>query len=189
MSLPDSSGFTMRPGRPRHVRPMTARDRRPLIVVVSGVPIAVLLVILAATRVFSSGEHQTAAPPAVAESSGTVHPTAAEVAPSETTSAAAVTPSTQRPAQPADLIAATQGSVSRLVRDGDLDAQSGKELNQRLGEAAQALAAGETEKVWNKLRETAEKVVKLRDENKITVTGYDTLKTEFAQLAQALPQP
>jgi hypothetical protein len=76
--------------------------------------------------------------------------------------------------------------VSRLQRDGHLDAKAAKELNKRLDETFEALAEGRDDKAWDKLRETAEKVTNLRDEGKLTPAGYDVLAPQLTQLAAAL---
>lgn len=97
-------------------------------------------------------------------------------------------PSRQAP-RPADLIAGIQAGLPQLVRDGHLDTDAAKELNKRLEEASRALADGDTEKAWNKLRDVAEKVGQLREERKLTPTGYEALTASLTQLAQTLPRP
>ena len=76
--------------------------------------------------------------------------------------------------------------MSRLQRDGQLDAEAAKELNKRLDQTFEALAEGSDDKAWDKLRETAKKVTNLRDEGKLTPAGYDILAPQLTQLATAL---
>ncbi|MFU8849409.1 FIMAH domain-containing protein [Micromonospora sp. SL1-18] len=183
----------------------TASDRRQRGIVVAGGVAFAVLVGLVATTLFSDGDagQNAAAPVTVAPATDgtpelTTEPSASSTptapAPSSTKPAPSSTkpappPSApQRPRQsPAQLITGIRGGLPHLVSDGQLDKDAAKDLDKRLEDTSRALADGDTDKAWDKLRETAEKTSKLRKDGKLTDAGYQALAAALNQLAQAFP--
>jgi hypothetical protein len=176
--------------RGRHSAPHTASDRwlRGLIVAGGGL-FAIVLALLAATLFNGGSPDRNTAPPvagSAASADATPEPTAE---PSPTTSEPQPSPTaTQGPRQrPADVIAGIQVGLTQLVRDGQLKEDSAKELNDRLDDVSHALADGDTDEAWDKLRKVAEKLNNLREDDDLTTAGYQTLAAALTQLAQTLP--
>ncbi|MFI2650687.1 FIMAH domain-containing protein [Micromonospora fulviviridis] len=159
----------------------------------SGALIAIVLA--AATVWFAGGDTQpspNSAPAAPAATGRTVVP---EVAESEITGSPSASPSSSPTAKPSarpslrpiDLVAGLHTSVRGLVQDGQLDRDGGEDLAKRLREAGEKLADGEVDKARDKLAEFGKKMAKLREESKLSSTGYQNLAAGLAQLMQTLP--
>ncbi|MFE9657255.1 FIMAH domain-containing protein [Micromonospora sp. NPDC006431] len=86
-----------------------------------------------------------------------------------------------------DVIAGLHNTVRGLVKDGQLKPDAGEDLTKRLRDAAEKLADGEVDKARDKLAEFGKKVAKLREDNKLSNAGYQTLAAGLAQLATLLP--
>ncbi|GAB3175897.1 hypothetical protein FHX75_121839 [Micromonospora palomenae] len=65
--------------------------------------------------------------------------------------------------------------------------KAAEELTKRLREAAEKQAAGEGDKAREELAESGEKVASLREQDKISEAGYQTLAAGLAQLVPVLP--
>ncbi|MEU2615645.1 hypothetical protein ABZ570_29345 [Micromonospora sp. NPDC007271] len=92
----------------------------------------------------------------------------------------------RRTAQPAELIAALQTTIDGLEQQGHLRRDAGKELRKRLREVDEKLSDEHTDEAREKLRDFAEKLIGLREEDDVTVDGYEVLAAGATQLAQAL---
>jgi hypothetical protein len=80
-----------------------------------------------------------------------------------------------------------QAGLPRLAQTGHLGADAASELYKRLSEVSEALTDGDDRKVRDKLRETAKKISKLREDGKLTGAGYQILASQLTQLAETLP--
>ncbi|MEV0809420.1 hypothetical protein [Micromonospora sp. NPDC050200] len=111
-------------------------------------------------------------------------PVSASASPSSSPSAK---PSPSPSLRPIDLIAGLDTKVLGLVQDGQLKPDAGEELTKRLREAAEKLADGEVDKARDKLAEFGKKVAKLREEDKLSSSGYQALAAGLRQLVARLP--
>ncbi|MBQ0906042.1 hypothetical protein [Micromonospora sp. U21] len=176
-----------------HSRSHTTSDRwLHGLVVAGGAAFAVVLALLAAELFTGGSADRNAAAPVTASpaasTDATPDLTTEPLPPPITTEPRPSPTATQKPRQrPADLIAGIQVGLTQLVRDGQLDEDEAEDLDKWLEESSRALAKGETDKAWDKLREVAEKAGKFRDEGKLTSTGYQALSGALTQLAQTFP--
>ncbi|MEH1054532.1 hypothetical protein V6U89_04885 [Micromonospora sp. CPCC 206171] len=158
---------------------------------VAGALVAVLLAAMVVT--FTGGDPEpSAARPGATVASGDVAPEAAGSAmteePSESPSATPTVKPSPRPSlNAAQLITGLRTTVSGLAQNGQLTPKAARELTRRLREAAEKHAAGEVDGTREELAEFGEKVADLREENKISDAGYQTLAAGLAQLVQVLP--
>jgi serine/threonine-protein kinase len=170
--------------RPRHSRPAAGwrRWRRPA--VVAAVVLTAAIAAVTALLGSGGGGDQAATPPGTA---GPLAITEPALEPTATADASpSPSPSTPRGSRAAQLVAALRNRLPQLVQDGQLDSRSARELDRRLGDAAQALSANQPDAAWNTLQAAADRVVKLHDQRKVTDSGYDMLKAAFTQLAESL---
>ncbi|MET8354493.1 hypothetical protein [Micromonospora sp. NPDC005206] len=155
---------------------------------------ALVAVVLATVMVvFSSGDTEPSRSPAAAPmATDAAVPEAAESevagAPSASPSSSASAKPSPRPSlRPVDLIAGLHTTVLGLVQDGELKPDAGEELTKRLREAAEKLADGKADKARDKLAEFGQKVAKLREEDKLSSSGYQSLAAGLRQLVALLP--
>jgi serine/threonine protein kinase len=185
-AVPDATAA--RPARHSRAAEGLGRWRRPavLVAVAVGTLIAVVTGVLIAGGRDPVATAPDAATPA-ATSEPAVEPTATpDTSPSPSPSPTP-TPSRSPASRTAELIAALRDRLPRLVSDGQVSARAAGELDRRLGDAAQALAANQRDTAWSTLQAAADRVVKLHTQHKITDAGYDILRAAFAQLAESLP--
>jgi serine/threonine-protein kinase len=179
---------TVAVGRPRHSATAAewSRWRRPAIL--AAVAVAVLVTLLTVALVSRDRGRPAAAPSAPASPTiieTVTEPTAtpdASPSPSPTPTASA-----SRAPRAALLIAALRSRLPGLVQDGELTSRSAQELDRRLGDAARSVAANQPTAAWNTMQVTADRVVRLHRQHKITDAGYDVLKAALAEIADALP--
>lgn len=180
----------------RHARRAVTSERQLRTLVVAGSAAAVVLLSVLLVGALSGGEQATGPTTAqteatevvdVAEPDEVTEPQFTAEPPPSPSPTAAEPP---RPApRPADLIAGIQAGLSQLVQDGHIKRRSARELDKRLDEASRALASGEIEKAWAKLRETTEKIGEFQQKGELSPAGYQALTSALTQLAQVLPPP
>ncbi|MFU8870387.1 FIMAH domain-containing protein [Micromonospora sp. SL4-19] len=96
-------------------------------------------------------------------------------------------PTVRPPARPEQLVAGLRATVDGLAQQGDLRRGAARELNKRLREVEEKLADGEAREAREKLRGFVEKLINLREDDKISNRGYELLIAGTTQLSQALP--
>ncbi|MCW3819032.1 hypothetical protein ONA91_31800 [Micromonospora sp. DR5-3] len=157
---------------------------------------AVAAVVLAAVALmFAGGDPEPAGAGSAPAIPAATDAAVSEAAESQVTDAPSASPSSSpsvkpspRPTlRPMDVIAGLHTTVRELVQDGQLKPDAGEDLTKRLKDAAEKLADGEVDKARDKLEEFGKKVAKLREENKLSSAGYQTLAAGLAQLAALLP--
>ncbi|WP_446218109.1 FIMAH domain-containing protein [Micromonospora sp. IBHARD004] len=114
-------------------------------------------------------------------------PVTEEASPTPTSSPSSSSPAPRRAASPAELVAGLGTTVEGLVQQGQLRPRVGNELGKRLREVEEKIADGETDEAREQLREFAEKLIDLRQDGKISASGYEVLVAGTTQLGQALP--
>jgi hypothetical protein len=154
------------------------------------VAVAVLVTLLTVALVSRDRGRPAAAPsepasPTIIET--VTEPTATPDASPSPSPSPTPTASASRAPRAALLIAALRSRLPGLVQDGELTSRSAQELDRRLGDAASSVAANEPTAAWNTLQVTADRVVRLHRQHKITDAGYDVLKAALAEIADALP--
>jgi hypothetical protein len=171
-------------GRARHSRAMAGwRDgRRP--VVLAAVALVATTAILAAVLGSGGGDDPVAALPETAISAPATEPVLEPTATAE--ASPSPTPSRAPAPDAADLVAGVRTRLQELVRDGQLNSNSAREIDRRLASADQALSANRPDTAWYMVRTAADRVVKLHGQGKMTDSAYATLKVAFAQLAESL---
>ncbi|MFJ8582547.1 FIMAH domain-containing protein [Micromonospora sp. NPDC093277] len=178
--------------RPRH-RAMTD-GRRLMWTTVAGAAVAVTAATIA-VAVSGGGDDAEPPKPAPALAAPTEaddEPTVDVAVTEEASASASPSPSpsprasTGRPTRPADLVEGMQTTINLLVRDRQLSRDAGEDLTKRLREVKKEIADGNLDKAREKLREFAEKLVRLRKKDRISSAGYDALAAGAGQLAQAM---
>lgn len=184
-------------GRPRALLVAAAGRPRALLVAAVGRPrallvaaAAVLAVLLTGlTAMMLSGGADPVGGPATTDAAPATGMTIEPIPTGEPApSTPAAVPPTPRSPRAADLIAAARARLPQLVRAGQLSPESARELDRRLAEAARELAAGQTSTALSTLRAATNRLAKLRDQNKLSAAGYDTLKAALAEVADALSE-
>jgi serine/threonine-protein kinase len=191
LRTPDSASTpTAALGRARHSGTAAGPSRWRRAAILAAAALVVLIIMLTVALASRDRGRPAAAPspPAVPTISETVtEPTATPDASPSPSPSPTPTASPTRATRAAQLIAALRSRLPRLVQDGELTSRSAQELDRRLGDAAHSVAANQPTAASNTLQITADRVVKLHRQHKITDAGYDVLKTALAEIADALP--
>ncbi|MGW5667580.1 FIMAH domain-containing protein [Micromonospora sp. NPDC003776] len=178
----------VRPGGSRHRAPDDGR--RLMWLAVGGAAVVALVAVL--TLALGGGDD--AAPPVAV---GTVAPT--ELLPpdepselpsspaSPTPPPTSASPTRARTVDPARLLAALNGTVDGLVRQGELRRNDSQDLRKRLREVERLLAAGDVAQARARLRDFTDRVADLRRRGRLDGSGYDALIAATGELARALP--
>ncbi|MFR9775884.1 FIMAH domain-containing protein [Micromonospora sp. MS34] len=179
----------VRPGGSRHRAPDDGH--RLMWLAVAGAAVVVLVAGL--TVALGGGDDAPRAP--VAVDSGTpgdleppAEPSVPDGAwPTPTPTPTSPPPASARAADPARLLAALQGSVDGLVRQGRLRRNDGQDLRKRLREVERLLGAGDIERARARLRDFTARLADLRRQDRLAGQGYDALVAATTELVRALP--
>ncbi|WP_221325898.1 hypothetical protein [Actinoplanes sp. L3-i22] len=106
------------------------------------------------------------------------------------TSKPPTTKPTTKPAVPAGrpglVIAQMQRELGVLVRNGQLDRDDARSLNQRLRKVSESIRKNDADQADDRLGDFADKLADLHDDGKISDAGFNALAAQAAQVAAAL---